>query len=83
MKQAIATISADDDEGSITVDYVPDFYDRHVQEQASIHAAVLEIATHDLIGVHEEITDSLGADLEAALSVTPSSIVINMQGASA
>lgn len=83
MKQAIATICADDDEGFVTVDYVPDFYDRHIREQASIHAAVLEIATDDLIGVHEEITDSLGADLEAALAVTPSSIVINMQGASA
>lgn len=81
MKNVIATISADDDESFVTVDYVPDFYDRHYQEQASIHAAVLEIATEYLIEAHEEIVESLGADLEAALAVTPSSIVINMQGA--
>ena len=72
MKVAIATIFADAEAGMVTVEYTTEFYERAPREQAAIHTAVLELATDDFVGVHEEITDKLGSDLDAALAVTPS-----------
>lgn len=85
MNVAIATIYADAEAGMVSVEYTPEFYERGLNEQAAIVTTVFDIAKDDFVGVHEEVVDEIGSDLDAALAITPSmareAININIQRA--